>query len=71
MAHVDTVLGIAYNAYLAIGIRMLGLPELSTNILGQLPQGTALLQLIPGEVQWGQDLIGATFAAGHAQYHNL
>lgn len=71
MSHVDTVLGIPYNAYLAIGIRMLGLPELSAYVLGELPQGTALLQLIPGEIQWGQDLIGATFAASHAQYHNL
>jgi len=71
MTHVDTVLGIADNAYLAVGIRMLGLPELPANILGQLPQCTALLQLVPREVQWGQDLVGAALAAAHAQYHNL
>jgi len=71
MTHVDTVLRIADDAYLAIGIRMLRLPELAANVLGQLPQGTALLQLIPGEVQWGQDLVSAALAAAHAQYHNL
>lgn len=71
MTHVDTVLGIANNAYLAIGIRVLWLSKLAAYVLGQLPQGTALLQLISWEVQWGQDLVGATLVAAHAQYHNL
>lgn len=50
---------------------MLWLAQLAARILGQLPQRTALLQLIAWKVERRQHLIGATLAAIDAQYHNL
>lgn len=69
--HTVTVLRITYNAYLTIWIRMLRFAQLTARILGQLPQCTALLQLITREVQRRQHLVGAAFVAIDAQYHNL
>lgn len=66
-----TVLWIPYDAYLTIRIRMLWLAQLTARILGQLPQCTALLQLIAWKVERRQHLIRAAFAAIDAQYHNL